>query len=274
MKPRLTGACIAALAALCLCRCATTGLVARVTDGDSDRPLAAARVTARNSDIIVVTDERGLGMLPREFGRGDSLTAAMTGYVPAVLTGRVLGEKERAEFKFTLFRDRPRAVLCRVVDSMGGRPLDQTTVTLLSSGRQETTGPDGTCLLFDFPHGLQTLVAQCSGCVTDTATVRARGGETTEVRIALRDTATVGDVEGAVLDADSGTGVVGARVGIADAQSGAVTDSAGHYLIEKLPAGQYWLIARAAGYQAQKIPFRVLKGWTVSVNFRLQREAR
>jgi hypothetical protein len=81
---------------------------------------------------------------------------------------------------------------------------------------------------------------------------------------------TTGKVEGTVSD-PSGQPVAGAQVLVRGTALGAVTNSAGYYFINNVPAGTYTMMAVYIGFQPNEVRnVRVLADQTLTVNFNLQ----
>jgi hypothetical protein len=81
---------------------------------------------------------------------------------------------------------------------------------------------------------------------------------------------TTGKVEGSVTD-PTGQPVAGAQVLVRGTSLGAVTNSAGYWFINSVPAGTYTLMAVYIGFQPNEVRnVRVLADQTLTVNFSLQ----
>jgi len=81
---------------------------------------------------------------------------------------------------------------------------------------------------------------------------------------------TTGKLEGSVSD-PSGQPVAGAQVLVRGTALGAVTNSAGYYFINNVPAGTYTVMAVYIGFQPNEVRnVRVLADQTLTVNFNLQ----
>ena len=73
------------------------------------------------------------------------------------------------------------------------------------------------------------------------------------------------------MDAGTGAPIAGAALQLQWGTTIAMSDASGEFAVAGLGAGPHTLYATADGYAAQRIPFRVLKDWTVRVSFRLKR---
>ncbi len=83
--------------------------------------------------------------------------------------------------------------------------------------------------------------------------------------------ASTGKVSGRVSDAQTGEGLLGARVEVAGTALGALCDEGGYYHIINLPPGPYAVRARMTGYEAvTAVDTRVNPGLTTRLDFRLR----
>jgi hypothetical protein len=253
--------------AVVVCRAWAGPLVwVETRDAESEEPLAGALVTVAGSDIIATTDATGRCPLVVPVGRGSMVVVARAGFFDDTLS---VGRRFRHDTVIVawLHPDRPRAVRVVVNDAVTGTPLAGVTVRLQDKDSVLTRG-DGSALLSDFPPGSWLVRAEMDGWQADSQSVSARGGETTDVALRLRDTTNVGMVSGDVRD-ENGAPVAGAAVRLEVSGLVALSDSAGHYVFERLPAGVYNVSVSKAGYCRGVARFRVLKGWTVNLNLRL-----
>lgn len=102
----------------------------------------------------------------------------------------------------------------------------------------------------------------------------ARSGQAAVVkRIGPRSRATViaaGSVTGRVTDAQSGTGIAGARVLVEETRIGATTDESGRYRLTNVPAGEHRLTARRIGYVPGTVTVSVADNGEATADFRLE----
>lgn len=234
----------------------------RVVDAETGRPLPGAVVTQYAGDVMAVADSAGVSRVPLST-RDRRVAAFATGY------SRLVTVVQRDTMTVGLFRDLARPLVGRVVDAARGSQLPGARVALAAD--TVTAGAIGDFGWENFPPGPQVLVGQLDGFCSDSVTVVARSGETTSVTLRLRDTTDIGDVEGVITDRSTGLGIAGASVFIAIARESTATDNDGRYRIARLSTGEHWLVADAPGFAAQQIRFRILRDWTVCVNFRLTR---
>jgi hypothetical protein len=244
---------------------------ARVVDLERGTPLAGAVVTVTGSDLMAVTGADGGCVIPLRLKSG-TLTAGLAGYITGAVAVAKPAVRSRDSILYVipLYPDLPRVVKVLALDSVSNLPLGDANAFVSVTGESAAAGIGG--LFFSrFPPGEQSIEVSADGCVSVTRNVIARGGETTRVSFLLRDTADVGAVAGTVVDAVTGTAVSGARLALQWGVVTAVSDSAGEFAVAGLAAGPHTLYATADGYAAQRIPFRVLKDWTVRVSFSLKR---
>jgi hypothetical protein len=236
--------------------------VVRVVDAETGRPLPGAVVAQYAGDVMAVADSTGSSRVPLPH-RDRRVTAFAAGYT------RLVASVHTDTATVGLFRELVRPLVGRIVDAARGGPLPGARVALAAD--TVTAGPGGDFGWDNFAPGPQVLVGHLDGYCSDSVTVVARGGETTTVTLRLRDTTDIGSVAGTVTDRATGLGIAGASLCIAAARESTAADSAGRYRIERLAAGEYWLVAGAPGFAAQQIRFRVLRNWAVCVDFRLTR---
>ena len=90
---------------------------------------------------------------------------------------------------------------------------------------------------------------------------------------ALREGPKTGTIEGHIRD-QSGAPIAGAQVRLDHSPLGAVADTAGHYLIPKVPVGTYGMLAQFVGYKPSKVvDLVVTKGKTTTWDFALEQQA-
>ncbi|MFN8654179.1 MAG: von Willebrand factor type A domain-containing protein [Gemmatimonadales bacterium] len=90
---------------------------------------------------------------------------------------------------------------------------------------------------------------------------------------ALREGPKTGTIEGHIRD-QSGVPIAGAQVRLDHSPLGAVADTAGHYLIPKVPVGTYGMLAQFVGYKPSKVvDLVVTKGKTTTWDFALEQQA-
>ena len=244
---------------------------ARVLDTERGAPLAGAVVTVTGSDLMAVTGADGTCVIPLRLKTG-TITASRAGYVTgaAAIATPAARSRDSILYVIQLFPDLPRVVMVLALDSVSNLPLGDANALMPATGESAAVGPGG--LFFSrFPPGEQAVEVTAGGCVSVTRSVIARGGETTRVSFLLRDTADVGAVAGTVVDAGTGAPIAGAALQLQWGTTIAMSDASGEFAVAGLGAGPHTLYATADGYAAQRIPFRVLKDWTVRVSFRLKR---
>lgn len=212
-----------------------------------------------------------LGHTPPTDARvGDRVTVYRPGYITThVRLAAAPGIPGLARFDVLLYPDLPRVVRGRVVDAVNLGGLYRALVFLPGTGVRDETAADGTYIITGFPPGHRTLLARSEGRVTASADLLARGGDTTEVNFALRDTTDEGRVEGTVSDAGTGEPLAAAEISATGSGRTTRTDSLGCFTLARVPAGECDLHARVPGYETRTIPVRIVKGWTITVDFRL-----
>ena len=257
------------------CALAAPDVVARVQDGETKQPLSGVLVLSEGSDIMAVTDSGGQCMvvsLPKKDGH---LLVSRTGYfeLRRTWTPPVKPVPETVFVDLMLYSDRPRVVAGRVFDAGTKLTIPGARVSVAGVDLAESTREDGAFVFSRFPPGPQTLEASSPGYPLKSVAVQVRGGETSSVDLYLLDTANVGSVEGKVFDVGTGEPVVDARVTVEGTGCAAVTDSAGRYAMENVPAGMNKMLVSRDGYLRAYTVVRLVKDWAVTVNLYLREPA-
>jgi hypothetical protein len=270
---------------LCLAVVALAGpdVVARVQDGETKQPLAGVMVLSEGSDIMAVTDSDGQCMVVSMPKRGGKLLFSRTGYLDASLAWSPPARRRTTEdggpavetvvVDLLLYPDRPRVVTGRVFDAGTKLTIAGAQVAVVGSELAESTGADGGFLFRQFPPGSQTLEVSSPGYPPKSLVVQVKGGETSSVDLYLLDTANVGRVEGTVFDAGTGEPIADAQVAVEGTGCGALTDSAGYYVIENVPAGMNKMLVSRDGYLRAYTVVRLVKDWAVTANLYLRQPA-
>ncbi len=243
--------------------------VAHVYDAETGRPLPGALVTIEPTGMMAAVDSTGRTPIAAACPNA-RLGVASKGYRPAafVLTTPV-HRNDTVLIDAGIYPDLPRIVQGRVIKAGSRTGCYPAVITTGSPETVVAVEPDGCYLLTDFPPGPQTVTASCSGFAAQTRIVQAKGGDTTRLDFFLHDTTDVGELDGTVLDATTGTPVSGALVAIEQTGRSTMSDSAGHYSFSQVPAGEHRITGHADGYREKTIPFRMVKGWAVTVDFEL-----
>ena len=248
----------------------TRHFVARVYDGETNRPLSGALVAVRPGGMMAASDSVGITP-PTSAPSRARLDVSRDGYLPAETE---LAPPERrgdtVRTGIPLYPDLPRWVWGRVLTATGHNPVSGVSVGIPGSSVSTRTGADGTFLLERFPPGPRSLVARLEGFVHDSTGLMALAGETTRVRFALRDTTNEGDVEGRVFDKSSGSGIAGAEVAIAVLGLRTSSGPDGRFEFSRVAAGEQELAVSAPGYATRRLAFRVVRGWSVTVDCPLE----
>ncbi len=260
------------LALACLAGCGPRHYFvrARVVDGRTGDTLPGTLIAVASSGMMAPVDTTGLSPAT-EVRAGDTVTASHPGYFPAdaPLAGLAAGDTTMVDI--AVYRDLPRTVEGHVTDADSKRGLYDAAVRVRGTDVGTRTGPGGFYRIDGFPHGPRIVEASHTGYVEQAVEVTAPGGETTMVAIALRDTTNEGSVEGRVYDRASGAAIPGITVRVEGLDIEAVTDGDGRFRLARVPAGEHELTAFADSYGFKTIPFRVTRGWTVGVDFALER---
>ncbi len=225
----------------------------------------------------VTTNEEGryrmAEMLPGEY----KLQATKDGYLPGkrggvLLAGRVL------TLNFVLERQETRtgAIVGKVTDGEG-QPIPGATVAIVE-GKSTTTGDLGRYELGGVLIGTYTLKASKTGYLPAVQRdVVVTEGQVTEVNFVLRRDGggggDLGRIFGKVRDGE-GNPLAGVKVAIiaGPVLKEVLTNEAGAYALEELPAGTYKLRAGKEGYAPKETePIALAAGQSREVNFTLSK---
>jgi hypothetical protein len=173
----------------------------------------------------------------------------------------------------SLYPDRPRVVAGRVFDAGTKLTVAGAQVAVVGSELAESTREDGAFIFRRFPPGPQTIEVSSPGYPVKPLAIQVQAGETSSVDLYLLDTANVGSVEGKVFDVGTGEPVLDARVTVEGTGCAAVTDSAGRYVMENVPAGMNRMLVSHDGYLKAYTVVRLVKDWAVTANLYLRKTA-
>jgi hypothetical protein len=254
---------------------AAPNVVANVQDGETKRPLAGVMVLSEGSDIMAITDSGGQCMVVSVPKRGGHLLVSRTGYfdLRSAWTSPAKPVPETVVVDLALYPNRPRVVTGRVFDAGTKLTIPGARVSVAGVSLAESTREDGGFILSRFPPGPQTVEVSSPGYPLKSLAIQVKGGETSSVDLYLLDTANVGSVEGKVFDVGTGEPVLDARVTVEGTGCAAVTDSAGRYVMENVPAGMNKMLVSHDGYLRAYTVVRLVKDWAVTANLYLRKTA-
>jgi hypothetical protein len=254
---------------------AAPDVVARVQDGETRQPLAGVMVLSEGSDIMAITDSGGQCMVVSVPKKGGHLLFSRTGYFDQrrAWTPPAKPVPETVIVDLSLYPDRPRLVTGRVFDAGTKLTIAGARVSVAGANLAESTRADGGFILSRFPPGPQTLEVSSPGYPLKSLALQVKSGETSSVDLYLLDTANVGSVEGTVFDAGTSKPVPDARVTVEGTGCAAVTDSAGRYVMENVPAGMNKMLVSHDGYLKAYTVVRLVKDWAVTANLYLRKTA-
>ncbi|PPB80786.1 carboxypeptidase family protein [Albidovulum inexpectatum] len=233
----------------------TTGdIVGRVVNASDGSPVQGATIRAPGASAKTDTDGHfrlaGLAAGPI------TLNATADLFEPAQLALR-LGRNETVELRLEMTPITHGRIAGRVIDADTGRALPGARVTVGDlAAESETTG---SFVLDRVPAGEMTLMAQFSGYVPGTKSVRLAPGATLDVIVELEPIRT-GIISGRVVDAETGEPIAGALVSVGGRVS--ETDANGVYRIEGVDAGTAEIRVQYPGYRATAAAGEVPPGGT------------
>lgn len=161
----------------------------------------------------------------------------------------------------------------RVTDSSNGLPI--STASVYVKEVSETFYPDafGNYSTRDFTPDSYTLNCLADGYETATKAAVIGAGQTTMVNFQLvkiggPPPVTQGQVEGHVIDVDTGYGISGAMITVIQNNKQYLTGQGGYYTFT-MDEGAYTIEARKDGYRTEVDTVRVIAGQTISLNLEM-----
>lgn len=162
--------------------------------------------------------------------------------------------------------------------TLTGKVLIAGTRTAIVGASVSATGATGTYVasadskgtyILTPPAGEYTVTATAVGYTSQTFSATVKSGTKATLYFALSEVvATGGTLAGSVLDAATGSPLIGALVNADHGGYSALTDNQGQYLLE-VAAGSYDLTASLAGYQALTSPATAIVDQTTVIDFAL-----
>jgi hypothetical protein len=242
-------------------------VVARVQDGETKRPLAGAMVISEGSDIMAVTDSAGRCVVAVAPKRGGALVASRQGYMDQTLAGvwPTKSAQDTAVIDFRLYPNGPAPV---------GGVVGRDTVVVPSGAAVPAVGlaparAGGGSAVSDTPSGPRKVEAAAP---PEAELAEVNRTEAAEAGRSLVGAPDLGSVAGVVSDIKTGLPVPEVHVAVDGTEFAASTDSAGRYVIERVPVGMHKLLVTRAGYVNAYTVVRLVKDWVVTVNLYLRNE--
>jgi len=274
-------------------------VIARVQDGETGKPLAGAIVMSEGSDVMAATDSGGLCRVVVPPRKGGALVASQPGYRDCVLAGAwpARPEQDTVVIDFRLLPKRPGT---EAVPALPGAPVADTsssppgpsqpvappaklppkelTVEAKPTEAGQAKSSFGGAIRFGNADSSPSTLGQSQPVAPPAKlppkelAVEARRTEAREVRASFGDTISFGSVEGTVSDIKTGLSVPAAQVAVAGTRLKAETDSAGHYVIEYVPAGTHKLLVTCSGFVPAYTVVRLVRDWAVTVDLHLRKK--
>ncbi len=257
-------------------------IVAHVRDAEADTSLPGAIVTVVGDGEMMSATGRD-GLTPPTLVPPNPTHVATTkpGYLERVVwlrrTGNQEGPKLRRwrtnQLELDVYPDAPRWLVARLVSEGNRNYIPDGSISIRQDTYADSVSVDasGLALLDDVPAGSLAVEGRSRGFASTAIQVLVPAEETLEVELALRDTLNTGVVEGRVTDAGTGRSLSAVTMRIEVLELQAATDGDGWFRFPKVPTGEYELTASADGYLDVSKRFRVIEGWTVTVDFSLSR---
>ena len=237
-----------------------TGSVTDVKDGS---PIVGATLSAGTR--TVTTDASGKYAIANVPPGAYAVVASKDGYESSSLTVNVYsGGTTLTNFSLSQIFT-PGSISGSVTDSKDGSPMAGATVS--DGTRTATTDATGTYSIANVPPGTYQVTASKSGYQSSSLTVSVLAGATAVANLSLSQIILLGSITGSVTDAKDGSPIAGATV--SDGTTTALTDGAGTYSINDVPAGSYQVVGSKVGYQSSSLTVTVLSGPTAIANLAL-----
>ncbi len=221
-----------------------------VTRGQDGVPLSGVTVTA--GSLSTTTDSQGRYELTNVPVGWQTLSFEKADYASATAIVDV-AENGNHEVNTALYQVSVGTIAGTVVDSRTGTGIEGVSVFIAGQGLSTTTDSSGTYTLANVPAGTHTLSFDRTGYRSETYAVTAIDDGTTIQDVSLVAPA-VGRVTGMVRDEFTTLAVSGTRVSIVGLGREVISDSAGAYLFEDVPAGTYAFTFRRSDYSDTTSP--------------------
>lgn len=222
-----------------------------VLDGTDGTPLGGVTVTA--GTVSTVTDSRGQYVLEDVPVGQQTVTFDRPDLAPATGTVTVV-ENTSQELNSTLSLVQSGAIAGTVVDSRSGSGIEGVAVFIADVRLSTTTDENGQYVLEDVPTGTHSVSYDRTGYQSETFAVTVVATGTTSQDVSLVAPA-VGAIRGLTLDAATGEIVAGVYITVSGLGRQATSGEDGTYSFADIPAGDYELVAAAAGYAQTTTPF-------------------
>ncbi|MDX2176061.1 MAG: carboxypeptidase regulatory-like domain-containing protein [Candidatus Sumerlaeia bacterium] len=224
-------------------------------------------VSVSGTEVRTVTDAAGGFFLARLEPGTAQLLFERTGYRPANLVQEVVAGKELSPAPVTLSPElaggATRTILGRVQLQLADGTLgaDYASVRIAVEGTSYATTPDsnGFFQLSGLPAGSYRVAASAPGYLLESPAF-ANVNDLPSVEVALALLEEVGDVgletatiEGRVLIEGEGRALSGVSVLLSGTSIVAFTDPRGEYRLERVPPGEYDLVATLNGFLPDRI---------------------
>ena len=220
-----------------------------VTDQSSSQPLAGASVQlVENAGISAITAADGSFHLAAIPPGTYTLRATASGYQAHTQSIQVIAGQTLKLGAIALAPIPTTAILSGIVKSDLGQPLQNVIIAVGS--RSTLTDASGAYQLVGLAPGAASLGASLSGYQTATASVTFVAGTSYVFSPTLYPTNVTPpatSLQGAVMDADSNSPIVGASVVVNGVTQ--TSDAAGHFVFSNLASGAFLLTVSANGYQ-------------------------
>jgi len=191
------------------------------------------------------------------------VTASKAGYHSSYVTVTVLaGSAAAANFALNEVVV-PGSISGSVTSAKDGSVIVGATVT--DGTRTTTTDATGRYTIANVPPGTYQVVASKSGYHNSSLSVTVLAGTTALANFSLNEIP--GSITGTVVDATTGSPIVGATV--SDGSRTTTADATGRYTIANVPPGSYQVTASKAGYVSVTSAVAVVSGGTAVINFSL-----
>lgn len=236
----------------------TASINGYVLSAGSTAPIAGATVTLSGQpSTSVQTNADGYFLIPNLSGGSYTVTATKTGYTGASVAINVQAGSAALAGNLVLAPASQTALVRGAVfDAANGAPLAGVLLSLTGGSSGSTiTDAGGRFDLGAVSPGSYTLTIQKTGYSTITSNLTLAGGQTVIVNQELRQSGafqdtTLGSLNGAVINAKTGTPLAGATIALSNGLS-STSAANGTFSISSVPRGNYTATVSAPGFTAQ-----------------------
>ncbi|MEI2325688.1 carboxypeptidase regulatory-like domain-containing protein [Priestia megaterium] len=251
-------------------------IVGIVTNSETNQPIQGARVVVLNGENVVAvgyTDEQG-NFIITGIPVGTYIILATAPGFNSESKSVIVEAGETIPvppFNLTAISN-AGSITGRVIDQRTGKPIQGATVFVLKGKDVVAVGytdEQGNFIITGVPAGTYIILATAPGFNSESKSVIVEAGEIVPVPpFNLTAISNAGSITGRVIDQRTGKPIQGATVFVLkgkDVVAVGYTDEQGNFIITRVPAGTYTILATANGFKSESKSVIVEAGEIVPV---------